>query len=310
MSNAIQYSIEGGSYARCGETVKVIPPGFYDVVNLGFGNFGLKPKEPVTDELIDMAGTIADDIIEDIERFMRLGPTFASYNLTHKRGYLFYGPPGSGKTSLGLLIARRFIERTGGVVMYVSRDHHLTQGVGIIRDVEPGRPSMYLIEEADNVVDDTDCLSILDGECSLNGAVFVAMTNYKDRMAQRITNRPGRFDRVELVDRPPTKVQEEYLRRVISRGNPNDGACRELAGAIVRGLDGVPIQLAHLREAFISHVLMSTPMTEVRRRFETMAAKEEDDEDSEDDSKCEHEFDSDGTCMFCTDFDDVQKSGG
>lgn len=282
-SRTIQYAIHGGGYVRCGQTRKTVPAGFYDVRNFGMGNFGLTPKSPVSDELIDMKGTVADDIILDIEKFMATGPRYARYGLTHKRGYLLYGPPGSGKTSLGLIVARRFIDRVNGVVMYVSDETALCQGVAIMRDVEPGRPSMYLIEEADNIVDDTDCLSILDGEMSINGAVFVAMTNYKERLAQRICNRPGRFDRVELVDRPPAPIQIEYLRRVIARGDEANALSQ--AEYIVNALSGVPISMAHLREAFISHVLMDMPIADVRARFEAMAGMrdDKDDEDSEDD---------------------------
>src|SRR5690606_8755834 len=103
-------------------------------------------------------------------------------------------------------------------------------------------------EEADSIIDDTTCLSILDGELSIQGAVFVAMTNYKDKLPPRISNRPGRFDRVVLVDAPPAAVQIEYLRRVEARVGENPDAPEK----IVQALEGIPLSLAHLREAFIS----------------------------------------------------------
>jgi hypothetical protein len=131
---------------------------------------------------------------------------------------------------------------------------------------------MYLIEEADDIVDNTHCLSILDGELSIQGAVFVAMTNYKEKLPPRIANRPGRFDRVEYVDCPPTAVQLEYLRRVEQRVGGNPAAPE----AIVELLTGLPVSMAHLREAFISYVLLKHPLAVIRDRFDKMAGVERD----------------------------------
>src|SRR5574337_1196240 len=168
-------------------------------------------------------------------------------------GYLFYGPPGSGKTSIAMMLARRFVERADGVAVHIESTGELVGAVGLMRSIEPGRPSMYLIEEADDFVDDNSCLSILDGEMSIHRAVFVAMTNYQDRLPPRISNRPGRFDRVLMVDCPPAGVQVEYLRRVASR-NPGLASEGPSPEKIVKALEGLPVSMAHLREAFIASV--------------------------------------------------------
>lgn len=272
----IQYALVGGCYVRCGQTKKSLDAGFYDVVNLGHAGFGLKPKMAVSDDLIDLPGTVADEVFADIEKFMSTGDSYQKFGLTHKRGYLFYGPPGGGKTSLGLMLARRFISRVDGIVMYCGDVSSFYNGVSIMRDVEPGRPSMYLIEEADAIVNNTHCLSILDGELSIQGSVFVAMTNYKNKLPPRIANRPGRFDRVTYVTAPPMQVQIEYLRRIGLRGLDQLSAV-VTAAKIAEGLAGLPVSMAHLREAFVSHVLMGIPIDEVRKRFEIMAGVRQED---------------------------------
>jgi len=274
-----QYNIKGNSYFPCGDTRRYLPPGFYNV-SRNMAGYYLDARATVSDDLIDIPGTVADEVFTDIDAFLSSKDDYARYGLTHKRGYLFHGPPGSGKTSIGLMIAKRFIERVGGVVMYAGDAHSFVGGVSVMRDVEPGRPSMYLMEEADRVANYTECLSILDGELSIQGAVFVAMTNYREKLPPRLVNRPGRFDRVILVDCPPPQVQIEYLRRVEARV----GDRPEVPQQIVAALTGLPISLAHLREAFVSHVLMRMSLPEIRARFEDMAGmgKEPDDGNCDD----------------------------
>ena len=296
--NELQYSKYGNVWIPCGITQRTMPPGFYNLMPTNAG-MGLELAKPVADELIDIPGTPADDVMEDINKFLATKERYIKCGLTHKRGYLFYGPPGSGKTSLGLMIGRRFIRDVGGLVFYISSAGELSHATEIMRKVEPGRPTMYLMEEADRIVDNTVALSILDGELSLAGAVFVAMTNYKEQLPPRIANRPGRFDRVMFIDAPPLRVQIEYLKRLTVRAEVDEIAAINIGETLV----GLPVSMAHLREAFIAHVLMGVDLATMRKRFEVMmdravAAPAEEGEDDDDDGDPD-----DDCCTVCWDND-------
>lgn len=280
MSSDTQYTLAGDIYVRCGETHRSIPAGFYDVVDAGRAGHGFRPKSIVGDELIMVPGTVADEVFDDIEKFMDRYEEFKGFGFTHKRGYMFHGPGGSGKTSIGIMIARRFIEKLGGVVVFAPDPRSFYQGVSILRDIEPGRPSLYLLEEADRVVNNTHCLSILDGAYSIDRAVFIAMTNYKGRLPQRITNRPGRFARVAYIAAPPRQVQVEFLRRIASRSPLGASVSSEL---IVDSLEGLEMTLDHLREAFVSHALFGEDLGAIRTRFAEMASSTEEGDGSDSD---------------------------
>ena len=270
-----QYEVKGNRFFPTGKSVQTLPSGFYDVVYER--GYGLESKNFTVDELIDLEGTIADEIFSDLDSFLKMQDRFQTFGLTHKRGYLLYGPPGTGKSSLAIMVARRFLRVTGGLTVFASNDERFINAVEIIRKIEPGRPTIYILEEADEMLDNANCLAILDGESSVAGAIFIALTNHKERMPPRIANRPGRFDRVLKVECPDPIIQVEYLRKICQRGS-SIGLDVDVPEQIVHALKGISLSMAHLKEAFIAHVLMGTPLSVVRDRFKDMAEILNDDE--------------------------------
>jgi SpoVK/Ycf46/Vps4 family AAA+-type ATPase len=54
-------------------------------------------------------------------------------------------------------------------------------------------------------------LDLLDGQRQFDNIIYVATTNYIDRLSDRITNRPSRFDIVKLIDVPDVKARYDFL---------------------------------------------------------------------------------------------------
>jgi len=56
-------------------------------------------------------------------------------------------------------------------------------------------------------------LSLLDGKTQIDHVLFIATTNYPERLDQRLRARPSRFDRVEVIAAPSGEVRRAYLKK-------------------------------------------------------------------------------------------------
>jgi DNA polymerase III delta prime subunit len=253
-------------YIPVGEHSATLPAGIYTIHNNPYIGVYVNTVNVQSDELLDLPGTAADDVMSDIRLFLSKRAEFDLYGLVHKRGYLLYGPPGTGKSSIAQLVARRFI-KDDGVVILAEACSDLPMAVDFFKMHEPARNLMVLIEDPDeDDMNSTDVLAVLDGTKAVSGLVTVCTTNHKSKMSPRIANRPGRFDRVVRVDRIPETVQLAFVEQLQSRSQSGPRVAAEL----VQALAGLPLSLAHLKEAFLAHVLLGVPLKTVRQRFEHM----------------------------------------
>jgi hypothetical protein len=70
-----------------------------------------------------------------------------------------------------------------------------------------------LVRQADS---ETLLLQVLDGARQMNNIVYLATTNYPENLAERILNRPSRFDRVYEVGYPDPAVRRYYFEKMIN----------------------------------------------------------------------------------------------
>lgn len=204
---------QSGSHFRgIAQSHATLPAGVYrpDVDSSGIF---LTAVELRSDRLLPLPDSASTTVLEDLERFWGKKEVYRSLGYLHKRGVLLWGPPGSGKTSTVTQLASMVVQR-GGVVLLVDHPGLALDNLRVLREIEPERPVLLVLEDLDSLVrqhDENDYLSLLDGEAQIDNVVAVATTNYPESLDKRFTDRPGRFALVRYIGMPSAEARRAYL---------------------------------------------------------------------------------------------------
>ena len=258
----------GTLFAPSARTVERLEPGVYAPIATPNGILIRKHKVSV-DHLIDTGDKAAVELISEFQQFWAKRDAFKAHGFLHKRGYLLWGPPGSGKTSLLHVMMRELIEKHSGLV--VLMDNHpqiIIEGLHTIREIEPDRQIIGVIEDIDAIVQrfgEDSLLSLLDGEAQVDNISFVATTNYPERLDKRLVNRPSRFDTIKLISMPSAQARDAYLKAKAMNLSDEDRA------HWVSRTDG--FSMAHLKEVIVAVECFGQSFEDVIKRIDAMRAK-------------------------------------
>ena len=200
-------------YAGVSSTIKALHPGVYTMMRDSRGQLVFICVDTKVDDLMDFPDSTHDRILREIDDFWSRSDKFKEFGFLHRRGFLFYGPAGSGKTSIVNQIMSRIV-KSGGVVFLCSSPQNMTDGLAIFRQIEPKRRAVCVFEDIDAIINDHGedrLLSLLDGENQVDCVLNIATTNYPERLDKRMVARPRRFDRVEKIGMPNADVRRVYL---------------------------------------------------------------------------------------------------
>jgi DNA replication protein DnaC len=254
-----QWSVMGdGSYIAAPKAEKKLPAGLYEFEWNNRANEWCVMKQAInTDELYELPTVEINEILTDIKSFWKKAELYKSYKLMHKRGILLYGDPGCGKSGILQLCMLHIIKELSGVVINIKNEDSIKAYVEMVpklRQIEPDRPLVVIIEDIDSVAGDSNystsvLLNILDGIKQIENVVYIATTNYPEKLEERITNRPSRFDRRYYVSPPSREVRKAYLLNKIGEN--------KIEIEIEKWLDDTEdLSMSHLKELFISVVLL------------------------------------------------------
>jgi hypothetical protein len=161
----------------------------------------------------------------DFELFFQREDWFRQHNLPYRRGYLFWGPPGNGKSAtLRVMAAHPYIrpyaldlsdaeEKSSDVLHLFQKAAENTPALVILEDLDRAFPTEGKRTQERRVSFQT-LLNCLDGVGTHDGVIVVATANDPTCLDPAILKRPGRFDRVVQFRNPDADLRREYYRRL------------------------------------------------------------------------------------------------
>lgn len=209
--------------------------------------------------------TLKQQIATDLAGFFTARETYARYQVPWKRGVIFIGPPGNGKT-FAVKALVNMLQRPCLYVKSIDSDRRHEHG-NLRRVFDRARamaPCVLVLEDLDTLLTSGNrsyILNELDGFAGNDGILTLATTNYPEKLDPAILDRPSRFDRKYHFELPAAAERRAYL----SRWNTRLGAELQLSEpgllAAVDLTDG--FSFAYLKELMLSATMawMSTAET-------------------------------------------------
>lgn len=249
-----------GTFWAVQQASPVLPCGVYRMtISSQLGAVFQRQKND-TDTLMALPDSESEKILEEIRVFKTLRPAFLKHGFLYKRGVMLWGPPGSGKTSTLQQLIKLLVDQHDSIAVLVDHPGTAAFCLQALRVIEPERQIIAIMEDIDALTEkfgESEYLALLDGEAQVNNIVFVASTNYPERLDKRFTDRPSRFDTVRYIGMPSAAARRAYLHAKIGNSPDLDHMVRESDG----------FSIAHLRELIILTQCFGTSVDEALKRL-------------------------------------------
>ena len=263
-------SADGKTFIPANNSVGELPPGIYNIDLTPGGMVGFSKLEAKTEELIRFPNANSDQVIDEIRKFWTKRETFERFSLPFKRGILLYGPPGSGKTCTVRFVMQD-VQELGGIVINFRDVRMFELGFRALRQIQPKTPVVVIMEDLDSLIQmqhESLLLNLLDGFGNIDNTVFLATTNYPERLSERIINRPSRFDRRFQIDFPNAEARRIYLEKLFEKLEDEE---REKIPTIEQWVDGTDnMSLAHVKELFLAVIVLENTFEAALAKLKNM----------------------------------------
>lgn len=197
------------------------------------------------------------ELREDFRRFFASREIYRQYGIPWKRGALFIGPPGNGKTHA----IKALVNELGLPCLYVKRfkAERVTEQTNmraVFARARRSAPCLVVLEDLDALIEDENrafLLNELDGFADNEGVVVIASTNHPEKLDPAILDRPSRFDRKYYFDLPALPERLAYIKRWNQALETEMRLTDSEAAAIAERTDR--FSFAYLKELFLSAMM-------------------------------------------------------
>ena len=274
-SKPVQWSSSDGStFIPTSNTTATLPPGYYEIcssmeVGLYFQKININ-----LDNIIIFPDAVTNKVVTEISDFWNKEKRFEEFNLSYKRGILLQGCAGGGKSTTLQLVSKDVINRDG-IILKFTAPELFSLGLRKIRAIQPDVPIVVLMEDLDAIINnynESAVINILDGVDRLHKIVFLATTNFPERLEDRVLNRPSRFDKIYKIGFLSAESREIYFKSLIGEKDVTIDMDSWVK-------DTENLSIAHLKELFISVVIFEDDYEESLERLKSMKIKPSSEDD-------------------------------
>jgi len=227
--------------------------------------FTRQEKIPFHSVILD--GAQAQEILNDVKLFLGRKSDYLAKSVPYRRSYLFYGPPGGGKTSFVKALAGQLNFNVCIVSLSSEIDNEVLNGLFVnapentillIEDIDSIFPSREEEEQSTNSknlsVENMShghkkgltlagLLNAIDGIASQEGRIIIMTTNYPEKLDPALL-RPGRLDRAYEFG----LATKDQARRFFLKFHPKH---IDLANKFVANFQEKRFSMAQLQSYFI-----------------------------------------------------------
>lgn len=247
----------------------VLPAGCYTTKYDGrtdtatFTKFDIK-----ADGIVDIPTKEFAFVLDQMKVFLdpKTREKFKKYDFLYKRSAMLYGRPGTGKT----VIVNRIVQEAvkNNAIVLFNPDPRLTfRYYQDILKTDKDRLVLTIYEEFDGWLTkgkdvEEALLSVLDGEIQKDNVMYLATTNYIDRIPDRL-KRPGRFGSLVEVQYPTAEARSKYLEAKGITGKEN-------AEIVEKTVD---FSIDEVKEVVLATKCLDHPLDEVIERLKSYKTK-------------------------------------
>lgn len=186
-----------------------------------YGGWRQTIKKKIRQSPILASNNEYQELINDITRFLNNEKWYSERGINYKRGFLFTGPPGGGKTSCILSLAQHFKKHI--YMLNLSSDEITDASFTDLISTLP-KDAFLAIEDLGNKKDESKkktktitistILNVLDGLMTPDKLIFFITTNHPENIDDAL-KRPGRIDIVKEFNNSNTYQCRTIFRRFL-----------------------------------------------------------------------------------------------